>query len=360
MFAASNQREAVPRAGRDQVPRGRASTGPLFVAINQVCNLRCWYCTAFGENRSGGEPLPVEELLVVIERAHAQGVRVFRFTGGEPTLAPDLGDLLKATQALGDDVRIALTTNGIRLRPLIPALAELRDPRVFVSVDGLHGRHRTAEDAPARTSGKTLTPRLARVMLEAKAVAHVRVNFVLTRSNKAQLDGLMDWVISHGLDLKVFELLLRDFAFDDKEQDPESAFLSEFVSVRTLIPEFERRFGAASPFAGTGGRGIPMRAFRVGESKIIVFDSAGGSHYGAPCRSCPRFPCQEGLYALILDADGSLHPAGCENERLRRPLGGHSPSEVDDAFEELLKEVAAADFDPVAPAVLSAAIRAGI
>jgi MoaA/NifB/PqqE/SkfB family radical SAM enzyme len=333
---------------------------PLFVAVNAGCNMRCGYCTVFGENRSHPRgKLAVPRLLELLETAYELGVRVFRFTGGEPTLHPQLGEILLATQALGDDVRIAMTTNGTRLGALVDVFPRLRAPRVFVSVDALGDGADTATPNERRLRiDKRLTPELIEVIHAVRPSAQVRLNYVLTASNADQLPALIEYSIDYRLDLKIFELLLRDFHYAG-ERAPLEVFREQYVAVRTLLPDLRRRFGEPQPFGGLGGRGIPMRAFDTGASKIVYFDSLAGSHYGDACADCPLFPCQEGLYSLVLDASGTMHPAGCLNQRLHRGLADADRAETEGAFRELMQAIGAARFTPIVPEHLTVLARSG-
>lgn len=325
---------------------------PLFVAVDTGCNLRCWYCTEFGENRAADPALRTDDLLGLLAQAYAIGVRTFRFTGGEPTLRADIGDLLKGAQALGDDVRVAITTNGARLGTLDDILAELIHPRVFLSVDGID---RGLERSQRRSGGfrihKWLTPRLQRTVRTLRGRAHVRLNYVLTRDSAPQLEPLLAWAVAERVDVKIFELLLRDF-FYSGHRPRLAVFREQYVPVGDVLPALRRRYGRALQFAGTGGRGIPMRAFDTGASRIVYFDSSKGSHYGAPCIACPSFPCQEGLYALVLDAGGVLHPAGCENGALRVPLAGRAPADVRAAMTRIQTVIDDAELMTIVPEYL--------
>lgn len=330
---------------------------PLYVAVNSGCNLKCWYCTEHGENR-GAERLRLSlpRLRQILETAYGAGFRTFRFTGGEPTLRKDIAEILLAAQDLGDDVRIAMTTNGVRLGQLADCLARLREPRVFVSVDGIADQ-RTGLP-PAGTGDrefqieKWLTPELVDAIETVRGAARVRLNFVLTRGSADQLDPLLDFAAGAGLDVKIFELLLRDFFYAGQRPRME-VFREQYVPIRELLPDLRGRYGPSRPFAGLGGKGIPMRCFDTGSSKVVYFDSLQGSHYGETCKACPHMPCQEGLYSLVLDSRGTLHPAGCVNTALHRRLAIAKPGEVEAAFAELTGEIQASSFLPVVPAALA-------
>jgi cyclic pyranopterin phosphate synthase len=111
----------------------------LRISLTDHCNLRCVYCMP----TSGLSFLPppdlltAEEVALVVRVAVGLGFRKFRLTGGEPTLRADLVDIvsrLARTPGLRD---LALTTNGVLLARLAPALAAAGLRRVNVHIDSL-------------------------------------------------------------------------------------------------------------------------------------------------------------------------------------------------------------------------------
>lgn len=324
---------------------------PLYVAVNAGCNLKCWYCTEHGENRDFGSPaLSGSALLELLGIAYSRGFRAFRFTGGEPTLRKDLPELLEATQALGGDVQIAITTNGVHLDRMLETLARLNKPRVFLSVDGL-APGGMPPDGDGRTFkvSKWLTPELVDLIDELRPDADVRLNYVLTQSSVGQVWQLIDFAAERGLDVKVFELLLRDF-IGVGDLSLYEAFEAQYVPIRLLVPDLVSRYGDPQRFPGLGGRGMQMMYVSTGKGRVIYFDGLGGSHYsGKACRRCGHFPCQEGLYAPVLNASGTLHPAGCMNRNLYKPLLGADPGEVALAFDELKAEIHRSQLMPDIP-----------
>lgn len=78
----------------------------------QGCNFRCPFChNSDLLERQGSTDIPVEELLSFLKKRQGllDGVCI---TGGEPTLQPDLEDLIRSIKALGYPVK--LDTNGAR------------------------------------------------------------------------------------------------------------------------------------------------------------------------------------------------------------------------------------------------------
>jgi len=310
--------------------------------------MTCWYCTEHGESRDTVRgSIEQAELLRLIRCAYEAGFRTFRFTGGEPTLRRDLGEIMEATQRLGDDVRIAMTTNGTRIERVLPVIKQLIEPRIFLSIDGVH-------ENPAIglfRIEKILTDRIAAIVDEVAGAIPLRFNFVLTRGNLPQLWEIIDFASTRGVDVKIFELLLRNY-FYAGDRERLAVFEEQYVPVRSIIPELQARYGPARSFPGLGGRGIPMSYVDTGAIKIAYFDSLNGSHYHDACRQCPLFPCQEGLYSAVLSSGGTIHPAGCENMSFHFPVVHQSDELILSRLATLRKVIEDGHFTAEIPAYL--------
>jgi cyclic pyranopterin phosphate synthase len=111
----------------------------LRISLTDHCNLRCVYCMPL----QGAAYAPLEGMLTAgeIERvaraAASVGFRKIRLTGGEPTLRQDLVDIVARIARIDGIHDVALTTNGVLLPKLAPALADAGLKRVNVHVDSL-------------------------------------------------------------------------------------------------------------------------------------------------------------------------------------------------------------------------------
>ncbi|UDY23330.1 GTP 3',8-cyclase MoaA [Nocardioides sp. Kera G14] len=188
---------------------GRRATD-LRVSLTDKCNLRCTYCMP-----AEGLPwLPKDELLtddeiVRLVRIAVQdlGVNAIRFTGGEPLIRPGLPDLIRRTYELGDDLDLSLTTNGLGLERIAPALKEAGLRRLNVSLDTLDR---------ARFHQLTRRDRLDDVLtgLEAAQSAGltpVKVNAVLMRGvNDDEAPALLRFALERGYELRFIEQMPID------------------------------------------------------------------------------------------------------------------------------------------------------
>src|SRR5689334_6398299 len=182
----------------------------LRISVTDRCNLRCVYCMPL----EGMAWLPREQLLSYEEITRFArvclelGVEAIRLTGGEPTVRMDLPVLVRMLAALRPGLDLSLTTNGIKLAEMAPALRDAGLRRVNVSLDTLDAE---------RFRAIARRDRLADVMrglAAARAVgfAPIKINAVLMRGfNEDEAVPLARWAREHGYELRFIEWMPLDF-----------------------------------------------------------------------------------------------------------------------------------------------------
>lgn len=218
----------------------------LRVSLTDKCNLRCTYCMP----AEGLDWLPGSQLLtdaetvrliaVAVERL---GVTEVRFTGGEPLLRRGLVDIVTATAAMRPRPNVSLTTNGLGLARLAPALAGAGLDRVNVSLDTLD---------PARFVALTRRDRLADVLAGMAAAADaglgpVKINTVLMRGiNDEEAVELLRFALKHGYELRFIEQMPLDAGHVWSRHTMVTAadILDQLEREFTLVPDPDHR-GAA-------------------------------------------------------------------------------------------------------------------
>ncbi|MET8089571.1 GTP 3',8-cyclase MoaA [Micromonospora sp. NPDC005220] len=182
----------------------------LRVSLTDKCNLRCTYCMpAEGLPWLAGPELLTDEEIVRLVRVAVEllGVTEVRFTGGEPLIRPGLVDIVAAVAALEPRPRVSLTTNGIGLDRLAPALRAAGLDRVNVSLDTLD---------PGRFTKLTRRPRLDAVLAglagaSAAGLSPVKINSVLMRGvNEDEAPALLRFALDHNYQLRIIEQMPLD------------------------------------------------------------------------------------------------------------------------------------------------------
>ncbi|MGW4692648.1 GTP 3',8-cyclase MoaA [Kitasatospora cineracea] len=219
----------------------------LRVSLTDRCNLRCTYCMPEeGLNWLGKPELLTDEEIVrlVALAVGSLGVREVRFTGGEPLLRPGLVAIIAACAALEPRPEISLTTNGIGLARIAPALRDAGVDRVNVSLDTLdpdtfarltrRKRHQDVLDGLAAAEAAGLRP--------------VKLNAVLMRGvNDGEAADLLAWAIEHRYQLRFIEQMPLDAQHGwDRSRMVTAEEILELLRTRfELTPEPAAARGAA-------------------------------------------------------------------------------------------------------------------
>ncbi len=122
-------------------PNHEQHTCMPIIEITNHCNLACPICLV--DNRSNYH-MSKDELASILEGlVRKEGsLETINFSGGEPTVHPELLDLLDMALAVPEIARVSMSTNGVRLAAEPELCEELGKRGVYVSLqlDGLEGR----------------------------------------------------------------------------------------------------------------------------------------------------------------------------------------------------------------------------
>ncbi|MFY9781971.1 MAG: GTP 3',8-cyclase MoaA [Acidimicrobiales bacterium] len=150
----------------------------LRISITDRCNLRCVYCMP--EVGMTFQPrsalLSFDEIVRVAEVASSLGVTSLRLTGGEPLVRRDVPTLVSRLSAIGFN-DLSMTTNGMLLSPLVPALVQAGLKRVNISCDSL----RPERFNSIRRRGDLATVLAAMDAVESGGLTPLKVNVVILR-----------------------------------------------------------------------------------------------------------------------------------------------------------------------------------
>lgn len=210
--AASVDGGAVPMGDPLVDTHGRVHRD-LRISLTDRCSLRCTYCMPEQGNEwlAKSSILTVDEIVRIARVAAADGITTFRLTGGEPLLRADIVEVVRrlagVTGADGRPVQVAMTTNGIRLPQLLPALVEAGLDRLNISIDTLRG-----DRFHALTRRDRLGDVLAGIAAaQASGLRPLKLNAVAMRGvNEDELVELVEFAVAHGAQMRFIEQMPLD------------------------------------------------------------------------------------------------------------------------------------------------------
>ena len=175
----------------------------LRLSITDRCNLRCKYCMPHGVEFTPHEQiLTYEEFLRVARAAVHLGIPRFKITGGEPLVRKGVTDFIAALKRLPGVEEVTLTTNGVRLAELVPALKAAGVDGVNISLDAAD-----PETFQAITGFDQLGNVLAGLDASLGAGLHTKINFVLLAGCEGRVLPVAKLAQSRPVDVRFIEVM---------------------------------------------------------------------------------------------------------------------------------------------------------
>ncbi len=225
----------------------------LRISVTDRCNFRCVYCMPLEGLPwlPKDEILRYEEITEIVRQLAPLGLRRLRLTGGEPTIRPQLEQLVAMLRAVPGIQDIALSTNGVRLPEMAESLVSAGLNRVNLSADSL--RPERVKAIARRDLGFDLVR--AASAATAAGMDPVKINVVVIRgTNDDEITDFAALTREHPWHVRFIELMpvgdMRELTWDHVV--PTSEVLARISSLGALADD-------PGPARGNG----PARYYRL-------------------------------------------------------------------------------------------------
>ncbi len=281
----------------------RCSSGDAFsLRITKRCNAACSFCNARGQLHDLAEEPDIREHMLAA--AARQGGELVSFTGGEPTLEPELAYWIARAKTLGFS-RVELQTNGVALADpgLLDSLMEAGLDHILLS---LHAGTKTLHDGLLKLPGAFEAVSRAMELARSHKLA-VTVNCVILRENLQALGGLLERMHEWQL-----ERLMLSYVSPDAVSEAELNKLPRIQEVAQAMTQAIHRGAELGITVRIPGLcGLPVCTLDA--SLMSHFDEAQDERpppripsrrYAERCKDCSLKPRCSGFWTRYLDRFG--------------------------------------------------------
>lgn len=305
---------------------GRLGSYSLRVSLLEQCQLRCGYCLPGAVNAFTDKSrwLRAPDYARLAPLFAARGVDKVRFTGGEPLLRSDVGDVVAAFRAALPGADLALTTNGQRLSEHLDGLVAGGLDRLTVHIDTLRLDRYVELMGPGSPDDVIALALAARERLR-----EVKLNVVVQRGlNDDELHELLALSAKTGLEVRFIELMNTGSAPAHVQKT--------FMTGRDIVARVRERRAASA--ISRRRASDPAALYRCDDDGTVFGIIASDTE--PFCADCDR---------LRLTAEGRLK--GCLYQPGGLPLGEALRREETDAALRELFDAALDDKRPWHPSV---------
>lgn len=259
---------------------------PLTVIFNVTnrCNSFCKHCYAAYPKRDNSNEMTTEQIKTLVSDLRENGCLRISFSGGEPLLREDIGELINFVKSRG--MSVTLNSNGILVSQHIQILKKLDS--LAISLDGRIEHHdilrweRTGEKA------------LLGIKQAVNAGIRVHVNMVINKYNINDIDYILDLAKQYGFKVE-FNLIISDIFKEGINLNGFKPTNDEFRNVLRYIIKKKRE-------------GAPILFSAEAYESVLNWEdfSIEGILNSPPPEGMPK--CPAGKFFCLIDADGTLFP----------------------------------------------------
>jgi radical SAM protein with 4Fe4S-binding SPASM domain len=169
------------------------------INITNMCNLNCIHC-AFSSHYTSKDRLNLDIYKKYINDLSNFGLEDVHLTGGEPTLHPDLPNMI--SYAVNKNINVRLITNGYMLNASkLKKYMEYGLSSIMISLDGLERTHNMI-----RGKNDAFNKTINNIQIAKELGYNIRINAVISKLNMHELNDLILFIASLNVDVFSFFL----------------------------------------------------------------------------------------------------------------------------------------------------------
>ncbi|MES9886638.1 MAG: GTP 3',8-cyclase MoaA [Candidatus Sedimenticola sp. 20ELBAFRAG] len=269
----------------------------LRLSVTDRCDFRCFYCIPKGFNdfSDRDEQLTLDEFVRLVRIFSEMGVSKLRFTGGEPLVRRDIGEMVTRIGALPGIEDLSMSTNASQLAKHARVIREAGVSRINVSLDTLN------PDVFREITQGDLSKVIEGLMAAREAGFHpIKINMVVMRDlNYHEVGDMVDFCLENRFTLRFIETMPVGEAGQNAKD--------RYVSLAEVREQLEQRFELEP--AKMKGAGPAKYLKVVGGRLKIGFITPMSQHF---CEDCNR---------VRLSSEGTLYLCLGQQDKLEfRPL----------------------------------------
>lgn len=250
-------------------------TPPLvWLELTRRCNLTCPHCYIHGGEARENE-MPTSEFYRLLDEFAQMGVWAVAFTGGEPTLHPEFGNLVR--YARQKNLLVGIATNGMFLTPSLLDSLPRDGVIISVSLDNLHvDGNRDFQVATKAILRSQQSGFLTNIMTNSNSV------------NIHHLEPLVQWAESHGVSVRSvpFSPLGRGKQHRYLENSTDDVPLAAKFWIRECEweHEYHKKAGLCVGLIFNYGLTLGYMTRRCSSGRFLCYICADGTVF--PCTMC--------------------------------------------------------------------------
>ncbi len=170
----------------------------IMIEVEPRCNFNCVFCfnkVSFAKEQKKIKPFTTKDVKKIIDKVFTSGVKIFRFTGGEPLLRKDFFEL--AFYAKNKNLEVRLNTNGSLITPKVAKKLKGLVDNVLIPIDSCSNEIEECLNNFKNSLNKKIR---AIVLLKKYGIPLVRVGTVASRENIEKLEKISEIVLSSPAD----------------------------------------------------------------------------------------------------------------------------------------------------------------